>query len=50
MTQPQQPEHNITAHQGWRRLEEVLARWVPARLYHTSQARKGLRRLRGVHR
>lgn len=47
MTQPQQPEENITADQGFNRLVEVLSRWVPARLHHTAQARKGLRKLRG---
>lgn len=47
MTQPQPPEDNITADQGFARLISVLSVWVPARLYHTSQARKGLRSLRG---
>ena len=46
MSQPQAPEQNITAHQGWNRLTEVLRVWVPARLYHTAQFRKGIRSLR----
>jgi hypothetical protein len=46
MSQPQQPEQTITADQGWKRLNEVLSIWVPARLYHTSNVRKGLRNLK----
>jgi len=47
MTQPQSPEQHITADQGFARLLSVMSTWVPARLYHTSQARKGIRALSG---
>ena len=47
MTQPQKPEATITADQGFNRLLSVLSVWVPARLHHTAQARKGLRALTG---
>jgi hypothetical protein len=47
VTQPQQPEENITADQGFARLLSVLSAWVPARLFHTAQARKGIRGLTG---
>jgi hypothetical protein len=47
MTQPQAPEDNITADQGFNRLLSVLSTWVPARLFHTAQARKGIRSLTG---
>lgn len=46
MTQPQPPEDNITAEQGFARLKAVLAVWVPARLYHTGRIRKGFRSLK----
>jgi len=45
MTQPQPPEDNITAEQGFARLKAVLAVWVPARLHHTSRIRKSIRGL-----
>lgn len=46
MTQPQAPEQNITAPQGWSRLLNVMAVWVPARLSHTENTRRAIRNLK----
>ena len=45
MTQPQAPEQNITADQGFARLIAVLSVWVPARLWHTRRVGIALRGL-----
>ena len=38
---------SLATYQGFARLLSVMSTWIPARLYHTSQARKGIRALSG---
>lgn len=47
MTQPQQPEKNITADDGFARWKQIQTKWIPERMYHTGRLRRGLRSLKG---
>jgi hypothetical protein len=45
MPEPDPPHKNITADGGFARMLDIMHRWAPLRLYHTGQARKGIRAL-----